>query len=85
MAKIEIYTTQFCPFCWRAKALLDKKGAAYEEVSVDGKRDLRAAMTERAGGSHTVPQIFIDNRHVGGCDELYSLDRQGQLDPLLQA
>lgn len=83
VAKIEIYTSPFCGYCVRAKALLQSKGVAFEEIDVatDGAR--RVAMTERAGGRQTVPQIFIDGRHVGGCDDLYALERLGQLDPLL--
>jgi len=82
MHTIEIYTTPYCPYCVRAKALLEKKGVDYTETDVsDG--DLRAAMTKRAGGSRTVPQIFIDGRHIGGCDDLHDLERNGELDPLL--
>jgi glutaredoxin 3 len=84
MASIEIYTTPYCPYCHAAKALLDKKGVTYFEVDVSGDPSLRSAMTKRAGGSRTVPQIFIDGRHVGGCDDLYALDDEGGLDPLLQ-
>ncbi|HVI90821.1 MAG TPA: glutaredoxin 3 [Dongiaceae bacterium] len=84
MAQIEIYTTMICPYCYRAKKLLDTKGVAYTEIDVmtDGK--LRAEMRERAGGRTSVPQIFINGRHVGGCDDLYALDRQGGLSPLLE-
>jgi glutaredoxin 3 len=83
MATIEIYTSPFCGYCSRAKQLLARKGAAYTEIDVmrDGER--RAEMTERAYGRQTVPQIFIDGRHIGGCDELYALDATGGLDPLL--
>ena len=83
MHKIEIYTTPYCPYCVRAKALLEKKGVAYVETDVSADGGLRDAMTERAGGRRTVPQIFIDDRHVGGCDDLYALDGRGELDPLL--
>ncbi len=83
MAEVEIYTTQVCPYCIRAKALLTRKGVTFREIDVGGSWDLREAMTERAGGSHTVPQIFIDGQHVGGCDDLHALDRQGKLDRLL--
>jgi glutaredoxin 3 len=83
MAKIEIYTTATCPYCIAAKRLLTQKGAAFEEISVDGARAGRAQMSARAGGSSTVPQIFIDGRHIGGCDDLYALDSKGGLDPLL--
>jgi glutaredoxin 3 len=83
MAKIEIYTTMICPYCSRAKKLLDAKGAQYSEIDVmtDGK--LRAEMRARAGGRTSVPQIFINGEHIGGCDDLYALDRQGGLAPKL--
>lgn len=84
MSKIEIYTTPTCPFCMAAKALLDDKGVAYEEITVVDPQ-LRAAMTERAQGRRTVPQIFIGDTHVGGYDEMAALDRQGKLDALLSA
>ena len=83
MAKVEIYTTPTCPYCMAAKALLRKKGAGFEETDVSRDPDLRAQMTTRAGGRRTVPQIFIDGRHVGGSDDLAALDRRGGLDPLL--
>jgi len=82
MHTIEIYTTPYCPYCVRAKALLEKKGVDYTETDVSDT-DLRTAMTKRAGGSRTVPQIFIDGRHIGGCDDLHDLERNGELDPLL--
>jgi glutaredoxin 3 len=82
MAKIEIYTTPTCPYCHAAKALLSDKGADYTEITVLDP-DLRAAMTERAHGRRTVPQIFIGETHVGGYDDLAALDRQGGLDSLL--
>lgn len=85
MAKIEIYTTMFCPFCIRAKRLLRRKGVDFEEYDVTMKPNARAQMRERAGGAHTVPQIFIGEHHVGGCDELYALEAKGELDPLLGA
>ncbi|WP_392349863.1 glutaredoxin 3 [Parasynechococcus sp.] len=85
MAKVEIYTWQTCPFCVRAKALLDRKGVSYTEHSVDGDEPGRDAMAERGNGRRSVPQIFIDDHHVGGCDELHALDRAGKLDPLLNA
>ena len=85
MAKITVYTTRFCPYCHLAKELLRKKGVtAFEEIDVS-QRDLRAAMCAKAGGRHTVPQIWIGDRHVGGCDDLYALDRDGKLDLLLAA
>ena len=83
MPKIEIYTTLFCPFCIRAKRLLRRKGVSFEEFDVTMKPNARAAMRERAGGRYTVPQIFIDGQHIGGCDELHALDAAGGLDPLL--
>ena len=82
-ARIEIYTSPFCGYCHRAKHLLQSKGAAFEEIDVAVDDTRRAQMTARAGGRQTVPQIFIDGRHIGGCDDLYSLDAQGKLDPLL--
>jgi glutaredoxin 3 len=84
MPKIEIYTTSWCPYCHRAKALLEQKGAAYQEIDVDGDDELRALMTKRAGGRRTVPQIFIGDKHIGGCDDLYALEARGGLDPLLR-
>jgi glutaredoxin 3 len=84
MAKVEIYTWRFCPFCIRAKQLLDRKGVAYTEYEIDGDEAAREAMVARGSdGRRSVPQIFIDDRHVGGCDDLQALDRRGQLDPLL--
>lgn len=85
MAHIVVYTTASCPYCIAAKRLLNDKGAAFEEIKVDGDRAGRARMSERAGGRSTVPQIFIDGRHIGGCDDLYQLEREGGLDPLLAA
>lgn len=85
MAEIVIYTTATCPYCLAAKRLLSQKGAAFEEISVDGDRARRAEMAKRAGGRSTVPQIFVDGRHIGGCDDLYALERENRLDPLLQA
>ncbi len=83
MPKIEIYSSMLCPYCHRAKQLLKAKGAVFEEIDVFLKPSARQAMTERAGGRTSVPQIFIDGKHVGGCDEIYALDRKGELDPLL--
>ncbi len=85
MAKVEVYTSMWCPFCYRAKKLLKTKGVAFDEIDVDGNPTLRSAMCERADGRHTVPQIFIDDEGIGGCDELYMLDREGKLDQLLNA
>jgi glutaredoxin 3 len=83
MARVEIYSTMFCGYCARAKALLDKKGVAYEETDLLEHPDKRDEMVERAGGRTTVPQIFIDGKYVGGSDELAALERKGQLDKLL--
>lgn len=83
MSKVEIYTTMLCPYCSAAKRLLNDKGAAFIEHDVSLSRAARAAMAERAGGRRSVPQIFIGETHVGGCDELYALDKAGGLDPLL--
>ncbi len=83
MKKVEIYTWEFCPFCTRAKALLNKKGVKYIEYSIDGDEKARLAMTKRANGSKTVPQIFINDYGIGGCDELYELENSNELDTLL--
>ena len=83
MAKITIYTTRFCSYCHAAKALLQKKGLAYDEIDVSYDPAERQRMTARSNGQRKVPQIFIGETHVGGYDELYALDRQGRLDPLL--
>lgn len=83
MKPITIYTTPFCPYCVRAKALLTKKGAAFEEIDVMGTAGARDEMLARSGGARTVPQIFIGETHVGGCDDLHALERDGKLDPLL--
>lgn len=84
MARITVYTTRFCPYCHMAKELLRKKGTTFEEVDVS-QRELRSEMSAKAGGRCTVPQIWIGERHIGGCDDLYTLDREGKLDPLLTA
>ncbi len=81
--KVEIYTWTYCPFCIRAKALLDKKGVNYENYVIDGDEEARDVMAERSNGKRSLPQIFISDRHIGGCDDLYALERQGELDPLL--
>ena len=83
MPRIEIYTTQICPYCDRAKRLFKKKGVEWEEIDVSTDDGLRTFMTQRAGGKRTVPQIFIDDFHVGGCDDLYELESEGKLDKLL--
>jgi glutaredoxin 3 len=82
---IVIYTKSSCPYCHAAKDLLRDKGATFEEISVDGDRARQRAMAEKAGGRSTVPQIFIGDKHVGGCDDLYALDDAGKLDPILAA
>ena len=84
MAKIEIYSTQVCPYCVRAKDLLSRKGAIFTEIRVDNDDALRTSMTTRAGGRRSVPQIFINDQHIGGCDDLYALEQAGKLDALLQ-
>lgn len=83
MQPVTIYTTALCPYCHSAKALLKQKGAAFEEIDVTFKRALREKMTQRAGGRRTVPQIFIGDTHVGGCDDLRALEGAGELDALL--
>jgi glutaredoxin 3 len=83
--KITIYTTPICPYCVRAKSLLKKKGAEYEEIDVFMDARARTEMEEKTGGARTVPQIFIGDTHVGGSDDLYALDHTGKLDPLLAA
>jgi len=85
MARVDIYTTRYCPYCHSAKALLNRKGVAFVEIDVSGDPQGRARMVERANGRMTVPQIFVGSTHVGGFDDLYALNRQGRLDPLLAA
>lgn len=82
MKKVEIYTTQWCPYCHAAKSLLDEKGVSYDEVDADDP-EIRLAMVQRAHGRRTVPQIFVGETHVGGYDDMAALDRGGKLDPLL--
>lgn len=84
MANVEIYTWSTCPFCIRAKGLLKKKGIDFTEYCIDGDRAAREEMAKRANGRSSLPQIFIDNQHLGGCDDLYELESRGELDPLLQ-
>jgi len=81
-APVTLYTTRFCPYCIRARRLLDRKGVDYTDMRVDKDPALRQEMMERSG-RHTVPQIWIGERHIGGCDELHHLDRDGRLDALL--
>lgn len=83
-ANVEIYTWQTCPFCIRAKLLLWWKGVDFTEHKIDGDEAARSLMAERADGRRSVPQIFINAQHIGGCDDLYALDRQGQLNALLR-
>ena len=83
MPPIVIYTKSWCPYCLEAKALLKGKGVDFEEIGVDGDRAGQASMAAKAGGRSTVPQIFIGDRHIGGCDDLYSLEAAGELDTLL--
>jgi len=83
VAKVEIYTKAFCGFCFRAKALLEAKGVAFEEYDITMGGPKRQEMMERAPGRTTVPQIFIDGQHIGGSDDLHALDARGGLDPLL--
>ena len=83
MARVEIYTKFMCPYCSRAKKLLAEKGVTYDEYEISMDPAMREEMMERSGGGFTVPQIFIDGRHVGGSDDLAELERSGRLDPLL--
>jgi glutaredoxin 3 len=85
MAAIDIYTKFLCPYCSRAKALLNQKGASFNEIDVTMDSAGFAAMMDRSAGRRTVPQIFIDGRHIGGCDDLMALDAAGDLDALLGA
>jgi|TARA_R110001592_G_scaffold96947_4_gene277948 glutaredoxin 3 len=85
MAKVTIYSSNYCPFCIRAKQILDVKGVKYNEISVDGQPKVRAQMSRLAGGATSVPQIWIGDTHVGGCDQLQTLERSGKLDGMLAA
>ena len=85
VAKVEVYTTTFCPFCTRAKSLLTRKGVAFDEIDVTDDDALRTKMVEMAGGRRTVPEIFINGKIIGGFDELKALDVEGKLDELLAA
>jgi glutaredoxin 3 len=82
---VEIYTKGFCPYCWRAKHLLEEKGVEYKEIAIDFDGEARQQMIARAHGRTTVPQIFIGGRHIGGCDDLYALENSGGLDELIAA
>ncbi|MCO6180195.1 MULTISPECIES: glutaredoxin 3 [Ciceribacter] len=83
MASVTIYTRQFCGYCARAKALLEAKGVAYVEHDATGRPEVREEMIARSNGGMTFPQIFIGDKHVGGCDDLHALDRAGKLDEML--
>ncbi len=83
MAKVEIYIWESCPFCMRAKSLLDSKGIQYEEYAIDGDQNARMAMADRADGRNTLPQIFIDDIGIGGCDELHALEQTNRLNGML--
>ncbi|MEI6556927.1 MAG: glutaredoxin 3 [Rhodospirillaceae bacterium] len=83
MAEVVIYSSMFCGYCARAKRLLDGKGVTYQDIDVAADPRRKPEMIERAGGRSTVPQIFIDGRHIGGCDDLHALDTEGKLNPLL--
>ena len=83
MAEVELYTTPFCPYCVRARALLERKGVAYTDIDIIGEPARRAEMVRRAGGRTSVPQIFVRGEHIGGSDELLELDRNGELDAKL--
>ncbi|MFH1243778.1 MAG: glutaredoxin 3 [Pseudomonadota bacterium] len=84
MANVDIYTSKTCPYCIKAKKLLDSKGVTYRELYADERPELAEEAVQRSGGKKTVPQIFIGDYHVGGCDELYALEREGRLDPMLE-
>ena len=83
-AKVEVYTWSTCPFCIRAKALLQNKGVEFTEYCIDGDEQARDVMARRASGRRSLPQIFIDDQHIGGCDDLYALERSDRLNQLLQ-
>ena len=83
VAEIIVYTTNYCPYCVKAKQLLLKKGVEFEEVDLTDDDAARMKLVEKSGGRKTVPQIFINNQHIGGCDDLYALDTKGELDSLL--
>ena len=85
MRRVEVYSTMLCPYCYRAKKLLESKGVDFEEIDVMLRPGRRSEMVERAGGRTSVPQIFIDGEHLGNCDELYALDAAGELEAILKA
>ena len=82
-AQVEIYTWRTCPFCIRAKSLLNNKGVEFTEYVIDGDEDARDKMAKRANGRRSVPQVFINDQHIGGCDDIHALDAAGKLDPML--
>ena len=84
MKKVEIYTWQYCPFCIRAKSLLNKKNIDFIEYKIDGDESARENMSKRANGKRSLPQIFINNNSIGGCDDLYSLEEENKLDSLIE-
>ncbi|QTL35977.1 MULTISPECIES: glutaredoxin 3 [Pseudoalteromonas] len=84
MSQVVIYTKDYCPYCHRAKALLDSKGVTYTEYDIGAQPELREEMINKANGGHTVPQIFIKEQHIGGCDDMMALEAQGKLDALLK-
>ncbi|MFP4220249.1 MAG: glutaredoxin 3 [Phormidium sp.] len=84
MANVEIYTWTFCPYCIRAKSLLKRKNVEFTEHNIQGDNEARDKMAQRTGGRTSVPQIFINDQHIGGCDDLHALDSKGELDALLQ-
>lgn len=84
MTTVDIYTKQTCPFCLRAKALLTEKNVSFNEIKIDGDSDLRTKMIDRSKGAYTVPQIFFNEDHIGGCDDLFALHASGKLDELLK-
>ncbi len=83
MKKIVVYSTSICPYCIKAKKLLESKKVSYQEVQLDKHPELTAEVVKKSGGQKTVPQIFVDDYHIGGCDDLYALDKEGKLDALL--
>lgn len=83
MPEVIIYTSSSCPYCLRAKTLFQRKNLLFKEINIDGDEELKTGMIQKAGGRKTVPQIFINDVHIGGCDDLYALEQQGKLQPLL--
>lgn len=85
MSKVEIYSKGYCPYCKRAKSLLQQKGIEYKEYAIDEQPELREEMVNRANGGYTVPQIFINDQHIGGCDDMFALESQNKLNSMLAA